>query len=310
MTWNPTTTVSDTTAAANFIPELWSDEVVAAYKANLVMAGLVTRFNHVGKKGDTFHLPAPGRLSASAMDMTNPTEVAVSIAASSDISISLDKQYYVAQLFTDAASIQALDSMRQHHTDDYGYALATQVDTDLLALYAGLQGGAEVIGGDGITAWSTTANSNTGNGTALTDAGIRRMMQTLDDANIPQGNRAIVIPPVAKNTLLGLPRFTEQAFTGEARSSNSIRNGRIGDIYGMGVYVSTNCPQVLAADASTAYRVGMMFHKSALALVEQQSVTVEMERKLEWMGDLLVAHTIYGVGELRDDAGVAFIIPE
>jgi hypothetical protein len=35
-----------------------------------------------------------------------------------------------------------------------------------------------VIGGDGSTAFDPTANSNVGNGTAITDAGLRRAIQT------------------------------------------------------------------------------------------------------------------------------------
>ena len=31
------------TTAANFIPELWSDEIIAAYKKNLIIANLVTK---------------------------------------------------------------------------------------------------------------------------------------------------------------------------------------------------------------------------------------------------------------------------
>ena len=41
-----------TTTAASFIPEVWSDEIVAAYKKNLVMANLVRKLSHKGKKGD------------------------------------------------------------------------------------------------------------------------------------------------------------------------------------------------------------------------------------------------------------------
>ena len=54
------------TTAAAFIPEIWSDEVVATYKANLVAANLVRNLNHAGKKGDTIHIPTPGRNAASA----------------------------------------------------------------------------------------------------------------------------------------------------------------------------------------------------------------------------------------------------
>ena len=39
------------TTADVFIPELWSDEVIASFKANLVASDLVTNMDHVGKKG-------------------------------------------------------------------------------------------------------------------------------------------------------------------------------------------------------------------------------------------------------------------
>ncbi len=39
-----------TTIAGNFIPELWSDEVIGAYKANLVVANVVTKLSHKGKR--------------------------------------------------------------------------------------------------------------------------------------------------------------------------------------------------------------------------------------------------------------------
>ena len=44
------------TTAATFIPEIWSDEIVATYKKNLVLANLVKKMNFKGKKGDTVHI--------------------------------------------------------------------------------------------------------------------------------------------------------------------------------------------------------------------------------------------------------------
>ena len=49
------------TEVPNFIPELWSDEVIAAYKSNLVLANLVRKLSHKGKKGDTIKIPTPTR---------------------------------------------------------------------------------------------------------------------------------------------------------------------------------------------------------------------------------------------------------
>ena len=37
------------TTAATFIPELWSDEIVAAYKNSLVMANVVNKMPKIGR---------------------------------------------------------------------------------------------------------------------------------------------------------------------------------------------------------------------------------------------------------------------
>ena len=49
------------TNADKFIPEIWSDEIIAAYKKNLVMANLVNKMSMRGKKGDLLHIPKPTR---------------------------------------------------------------------------------------------------------------------------------------------------------------------------------------------------------------------------------------------------------
>ena len=302
---------STVTTQANFIPEIWSDEVIAGYKSNLVLANLVTKLKHNGKKGDTIHIPKPTRGSANAK--VAETQVVLNANTESEIAVSINKHYEYSKLIEDIVSIQGLDSMRGFYTEDAGYALAKQVDTDLFSLVESFQGGsigggyaACVIGGDGSTAYN---DATTGNGSTLTDAGIRKMIQTLDDADVPQSDRYLIIPPVEKKTLLGLARFTEQAFTGEMGSGNSIRTGLVGDIYGIKVYVSTNCPTETADDATTLYRVGMMLHKSAMVHAEQMGVRSQTQYKQEHLGDLFTTDTIYGVSELRDDAAIGFVVP-
>ena len=317
----------DVTDAADFIPALWSDEVVAAYKKNVVLAQLVSKINHIGKKGDTINIPSPDRDAAAAKAAN--TQVTVIAHTDSNIAITIDKHYEYSRVIEDIVSVQALASLRRFFTDDAGYALARQVDWHL-HIQAGAWGGATiptvtvapggtltytnsksgvVIGGDGTTSWLDTAASSVGNGSTLTDAGLRKMTQTLDDSDVPLTERYLVIPPVEKNTLLGLPRFTEQAFVGEAGGANSIRNGLVGDVYGVPVYVSSNCGHTQGQDASTEYRAGLYFHKSAMVLAEQLAVRTQTQYKQEFLGDLLTADTIYGMGELRDTAGLVFIVP-
>jgi hypothetical protein len=131
------------------------------------------------------------------------------------------------------------------------------------------------------------------------------MILTLDNADVPMDNRALVLPPVAANDLLGIARFTEQQFIGDG---SAIKTGKIGAIYGVDVYVTSNCPTVSPSSGSDG-RVGLLIHKDALVLAEQVGVRSQTQYKQEYLGDLFTADTIYGVAELRDDAGVAFVVP-
>ena len=299
---------NNTTAsvANNFIPELWSDEVIGSYKSNLVLANLVTKMSHKGKKGDTIHIPAPTRGSASAKAAN--TQVTLSAATNSVINISINKHYEYSKLIEDIAEVQALASMRKFYTDDAGYALASQVDDDLFALFEGLQSG--TVGGSGSAAWETAVIGGDGttlytgasdNSSDITDAGIRKMILKLDNADVPMDNRSLILPPVASNDLLAINRFTEQQFIG---SGDAIKTGKIGQIYGVDVFVTSNCPAI-----STTGRVGSLFHRDAIVFAEQVGVRTQTQYKQEYLGDLFTADTIYGVGELRNDAGIAFVVP-
>jgi N4-gp56 family major capsid protein len=294
------------TTAATFIPELWSDEIIAAYKQNLVMANLVNKMSFKGKKGDTLHIPKPTRGSASAKAAS--TQVTLIAATESEQQVLVNKHYEYSRLIEDITEAQALASLRRFYTDDAGYALAKQVDTDLIQLGRGAQGGSgtaaynkAVLGGDGSTLYVDGTNV----GTALTDAGIRKVIQTLDDQDVPMDSRYLVVPPAARNTLMGLARFTEQAFVGEVGGGNTIRNGQIGDVYGTKVFVSTNCDT--ATTATT--RLALMFHKDAFVLAEQMGVRSQTQYKQEYLGTLFTSDMLYGVAELRDLSAVAIAVP-
>lgn len=293
-----------TTTAATFIPEVWSDEIVAAYKKNLVAANLFKKMSFIGKKGDTVHIPSPTRGTAS-LKAAN-TQVALQAATEGDVSVTIDKHYEYSRLIEDIVEVQALSSLRRFYTDDAGYALAKQVDTSLIQLGRTFNGGSGAtysgayIGSDGTTAYT----SGSPNAAALTDAAIRRTIQRLDDNDVPMDGRFFLIPPSARNTLMGLARYTEQAFVGEAGGNNTIRNGEIGNLYGIPVFVSSN-----ADTATGAARICLLGHKDAAVLVEQQGVRSQTQYKQEYLGTLYTADTLYGVAELRDTACFALAVP-
>ena len=297
--FSPTNSVT-TTTADKFIPDIWSDEIVAAYKKNLVLANLVMKMNFKGKKGDTVHIPAPTRGSANA----KAAEAAVTLIAAteSEVTVSINKHYEYSRLIEDIVEAQALNSMRNFYTSDAGYALARQVDTDLVQLGRSANGGtagaaayaAAYIGGDGTTAYVAASN----NESALTDAAIRRTIQRLDDNDTPMDNRFFLIPPSSRNTLMGLARYTEQAFVG---NGNAIRTGEIGNLYGIPVFTSSNAD---TTSGSGAARVCLMGHKDAMVLVEQVGIRSQVQYKQEYLATLFTSDTLYGVAALRNAATV------
>jgi N4-gp56 family major capsid protein len=290
------------TTAATFIPELWSDEIIAAYKKNLVMANLVSKMSFKGKKGDTLHIPKPTRGSASVKAAS--TQVTLQAATESEVQVLVNKHYEYSRLIEDITEAQALASLRQFYTGDAGYALAKQVDSDLIVLGRGVQGGDGSADYDAAVIGSTGAAYTGSNAAAIADAGIRAVIQSLDDADVPMDGRVLVIPPVARNTMMGLARFTEQAFVGEVGGGNTIRNGEIGNVYGVKVFVTTNCDSTTGGD-----RVGLMFTKDAFVLAEQMGVRSQTQYKQEYLGTLFTSDMLYGVKELRDEAAVAIAMP-
>ncbi|CAB5222951.1 Phage capsid [uncultured Caudovirales phage] len=297
-----------TTTGATFIPEIWSDEIVATYKKNLVLANLVKKMAFKGKKGDSVHIPAPTRGSASVKSAS--TQVTLIAATESEVVVTINQHYEYSRLIEDIVEAQALASLRNFYTEDAGYALARQVDSSLIQLGRAVNGGgstaaynAAFSGADGTTAYVAAANTGLG---ALTDAAIRRSIQRLDDNDVPMDNRFLMVPPSTRNTLMGIARFTEQSFTGENGSANTIRNGEIGNVYGVPVFVTSNAE---STTGSTAAKACLLGHKDFAVFVEQMGVRSQTQYKQEYLGTLFTADTLYGVKELRDGSAVALIVP-
>jgi N4-gp56 family major capsid protein len=301
------TPVVTTATAATFIPEIWSDEIVAAYKKNLVMAPLVKKMSFKGKKGDTVRVPVPTRGNATAKG----AGALVNIIADTetDVVVNIDQHFEYSRFIEDIVEVQALSSLRSFYTADAGYSLARQMDTSLIRLGRAFNGATvgtndyatsntstrAFVGSDGTTAYNSTSS----NAAALTDAAIRRTIQRLDDNDTPMDNRFFIIPPSSRNTLMGLARYTEQAFVG---NGNAIRNGEIGQLYGIPVFTTSNADT--AFGNSQTDRICLMGHRDSMVLVEQMGIRSQVQYKQEYLATLYTADTLYGVRALRSAQSV------
>lgn len=304
----------DNTSAATFIPEIWSDEVIAAYQKNLVLANLVKKLSMTGKKGDTLHIPKPVRGDAHAK--AEGVAVTVQNAVESEVQVTIDKHFEYSRLIEDITETQALSSLRQFYTGDAGYALAKQVDSDLFELgkQFGNNGGNYIGTGsyfiDG-TNGLTQYDDDTVNGATdvFTDAGFRALIQKMDDADVPMDNRCLVVPPSLRNAIMGIDRYSSSDFV----DGRVVNNGQIGNLYGIDVFVSSNCPVVEAAGDNSASTVdlkgAMLFHKDAMVLAEQQGVRSQTQYKQDFLATLYTADTLYGTKVLREDAAFNLVVP-
>jgi len=312
------------TEVQNFVPELWSDEVVASYKANLVVRNLVRVLNHKGKKGDTIRIPTPTRGAVS----TKAAETQVTLiqhGTDTGIVVAIDKHKEYSRLIEDIVDVQALGSLRRFYTDDGGYAVAKRVDRELI-----LQAARSALGGGTIVEDATTGNidststftnarigddsaawdpTGTGNAVDLSDLGLRRFVKRLDQVDAPMAGRFLVVSPNVKADMMGMARFTEQAFTGESGKGNTIRNGLVGDTYAVSVFVTNQLQQVEDAGATADQDLLLMFQRDGLLLVEQMGIRTQEQYKQEYLASLWTADTIYGTAGLRGTSILAIVVP-
>ena len=277
-----------TTTAATFIPEIWSDEIIAEFEKSLVMKPLIKSIRMSGKKGDTIHVPMPTRSSANAK--VAETQVTLLASTEGEKVITIDQHWEYSKLIEDIVEKQALSSLRRFYTQDAGYALATQVDSDLIA--SALDGW--TVQGH-MTEDGLVVPAVAGSAGDFSDQGFRDGIQILDDANVPMDNRKLVIPPSARNHIMGIDRYVSSDFV----NGRGVVNGKIGELYGVDVFVSTNLP---ANDEGE--KPCLLFHTDALVIAEQMGIRVQNSYKQEYLADLMTADTLYGEDCYRPECGV------
>ena len=292
----------DNARAATFIPEIWSDEIVAAYQANLVLANLVKKMAMVGKKGDTIHIPKPTRGVATAKQAK--TAVTIQADTESEVQVIIDKHFEYSRMIEDIVEAQALSSLRQFYTGDAGYALAKQVDNDLFSL------GKSFGDGDG-SDWTNSATfiptttglaayAGAGTTAAFNDNAFRALIQKMDDADVPMDNRSFVVPPSLRNAIMGVERYVSSDFV----DGRGVQNGKIGNLYGVDVFVTSNCPLT----HSTTVKAAFLVHKDTMVMAEQQGIRSQTQYKQEFLGTLYTADTLYGVKTLRPESGFVLAV--
>ena len=307
------TSIVNKTNADKFIPEIWSDEVVAAYKKNLVLANVVNKMTMKGKKGDTLHIPKPTRGVATAKAANAAVRIQADVET--EVLVSIDQHFEYSRFIEDIVEVQALASLRRFYTEDAGYALAKKVDDTLFDLGKTFGNGTTTFvhsnsyyidASTGLTAYAadTVVPAD-----VFTDAGFRALIKLMDDADVPMDNRFFTVPPSLRAAIMGIDRYNSSDFV----DGRGVQNGQIGTLYGIDIYVSSNCP-IIETDAENTATAGgdikaaILAHRDTMVLAEQLGVRSQTQYKQEYLSTLYTADTLYGVKVVRPETGFVLAV--
>jgi hypothetical protein len=300
------------TQADKFIPEIWSDEVIAAYKKNIILANLVNKMTMRGKKGDTLHIPKPTRGVATAKAAN--TAVTIQADTETEVQVVIDQHFEYSRFIEDIVEVQALASLRRFYTEDAGYALGKKVDDTLMALGKSFGDGdasdwvhSNVYYIDASTGLTAYAVDTVTTSDVFSDAGFRALIQKMDDADVPMDGRKFVVPPSLRNAILGETRYNSSDFV----DGRGVQTGLIGSLYGVDVFVSSNCPTLETAaenSAGDAIRGALLFHTDTMVLAEQMAVRSQTQYKQEYLATLYTADTLFGTKVVRPESGFVLAV--
>lgn len=261
------------TTASVFRPNVWSKEVISARESNLVLVPLVHHYDRdIRANGQTVEIPNVSNLTAN-LKVAN-TQVTLNAPTEVKKTITINQHYECSLLIEDIVDAQSAYDLAQAYTEKTGYALAEKMDNYVAVTMNGA--GTFTIGQYGAV---------------LNDQVILAANRYLDDAKAPQSDRNFVVSPQGKQEMLNIDKYIRYDAIGIGGDSNSIRNGQIGEIYGVRVYMSQN---LVVTAATPTQNNHLFFHKDAMGLAVQKDVKFESQRKTEYLGTLYVAQALWG----------------
>lgn len=242
--------------AGAFIPTLWSGKLLAKFYSNTMLSE-VTNTDYEGElknQGDTIRI----RLAPS-ITISNYTVGAGLGTAEVPVPIFQDMQIDKGMSFNvqvnDVLVQQADMSLMNMFTEDAAKQLKIAIENEVFFNSFITEG--PVAANKGATAGRVSAAYNLGTDIAPVDQAtpenvlkaILRMSTVLDEQNVPEDGRFLVISPFDRHLLMQ-SNIAQAYFTGDNQST--IRSGKIGMLDRFTVYVSNLLPKGEAGKALVA----------------------------------------------------------
>ena len=272
-----TTEFIDISSADIYQEEVWSQKVTIARMKKLVWANSVDRsYESELKRGEILRIGTITHPTATAK--AENTALTYETVSENEKTITINTFYYTAIAIEDILVPQVSIDLFDKYIPGLGYGLGLQEDSDISKLID-----------DPIFDASHVVGTL---GTGLTHTNLLRADQYLNDADVPDDDRVIIISPAERANLLELDQFVHKDYS-------ELRNGLIGSWLQYPILVSTNCNGTNAAGHDS-----VMMHRDGIAHIAQIKPIVKGFWDIDYMAAKMAALTTYGTTGRRTDHGV------
>ncbi len=266
------------TNLANWIPDVWSKEVLSAVENSLVTGQLYDRsYEQFARQGgDNIVVPNLSEINANAVN------TAIDMTLYDDLqtvtNIAINKKYDIGIEVDDINQLQSNPKYFEKVRSKLAYGLAKVIDTNCAAAFKSFDNFAGAIN------------------TALTEDALIQAYEYLNAANAPYQERAWVFDPETITDQLKLDYFIRMDYVPGSVVSSGFQ-GR--QIFGSPVYISTNLSTYAGGPHASGY-----FQREAVALVIQMQPRFEVARIPLRHADAIIGLCVYGLQEMRGTFGV------
>lgn len=296
----PTGSTGNAFQANGFIPEIWSGKLIEKFYASTVLAAISNTDYEGDIKNHGDRVKIRTKPTITIRDYLPDGALTLERPEGSNVELYINRAKYFNTIIDDIIDVQSdLDAM-SIWSDDAGEQLKITVDTEVLKNILGTQNSAN----RGTAAGKISGNLNLGaTGTPLTivarspSAGqvevldlLLRLAQSLDEQNIPETGRWVVMP-VWMAAQLKFSDLRQAYLTGD--SVSVMRNGRLGMIDRFTIYTSNLLPQGVAGGLAAGEGAVYAGHAHALTFASQIS-KVETLRSETTFGTILRGLQVFG----------------
>ena len=307
------TAYSGTAYSGSFIPALWSGKLAEKFYASTVFGEIANTDwqGDISGIGDTVIINTIPTITINNYSVGQ--NLAYEVPAPSTLTLTINKGKYFGVNVNNLLELQAKPKLMDVFTNDAAMQMKIKIDQDVLL--STFNGGAAT--NQGATAGKISGGCNLGtDATPVTLtasnilSNITALSSVLDEANVPETDRWLIITPTERQILMQ-SNLAQAQFMGDGTSV--LRNGKIGSIDRFTVYVSNLTPRAAAnvswtggVNTSAKRHAIMAGHKSGITFASQIAKVESLQNPNDF-GTLVRGLNVYGCAVAQPDA-VALLV--